>query len=63
MSDFTIGDIVYLVTDIDQHQRMVTGIDIRPGTTLYWLACGDSESTHYAIEISAERDESKAMGL
>lgn len=63
MNDFDIGDIVYLVTDIDQHPRMVTGIDIRPGTILYWLAFGDTESTHYAIEISAERDESKAMGL
>lgn len=33
-----IGDIVYLKTDVDQFDRIVTGIKIRPHIILYDLS-------------------------
>jgi hypothetical protein len=53
--DFDIGDIVYLKTDIDQYQRMVTGIVIRPSGIVYILAIAEMESDHFAFEISKEK--------
>jgi hypothetical protein len=51
-----IGDIVYLITDEQQRQRIVTGIVIRPTAVMYHLACGDDESGHYDIEISTTKN-------
>lgn len=54
---FNIEDIVYLKTDIDQHERMVTGIFIRPGEKItYELSLGEFSSDHYEIEISREKN-------
>lgn len=53
---YDIGDIVYLKTDGEQKERMITGIRITPGNHLYYLSCGDEESTHYDIEITREKD-------
>jgi len=55
--EYAFGDMVYLITDLDQEQRMVTAIYLRPGGSVsYGLSIGAGESTHYAIEISRERD-------
>jgi hypothetical protein len=56
---YNIGDIVYLVTDPDQNERMVIGINIRQGAILYLLAFGPIESFHYEIEISPRIDHLK----
>ena len=49
--DFT--DTVYLKTDPDQLQRIVTDIRINPsGLVLYFLCCGPSGSWHYDFEIT-----------
>ena len=53
---FKIGDIVYLITDSDQLDRIVTGLYIRSGSMTFGLSCGTNESWHYSIEISSERD-------
>lgn len=54
---YNIGDIVYLTTDIDQHPRLITGINVRPGGfLLYEVQCGERNGTAYEIEISATRD-------
>ncbi len=50
-----IGDIVYLKTDVDQFDRIVTGIKIRPHIILYDLSCGAVEAAHYALEISTTK--------
>lgn len=58
---FKIGQIVYLKMDNDQHARMVIGISLRPSRSVtYCLAFGSTESWHYEIEISEERDIVKA---
>lgn len=53
---FDLGDSVYLRTDFDQYERLVTGVNIREGGVSYCLACGPNESWHYAFEITRERD-------
>ena len=51
-----LGDIVYLKTDKEQHGRIVTGICQRETGYNYNLAFGITESWHYLIEISQDRD-------
>lgn len=59
--EFEIGQTVYLKMDNEQHGRMVTGISLRPnGSVTYCLAFGTTETWHYGIEISDERDIVKA---
>lgn len=51
--DFDIEDIVFLKTDPEQLERIVTDIRlITGGVPMYTLACGAEESEHYAFEIS-----------
>jgi hypothetical protein len=54
--EYELGDTVYLKTDKDQQQRIVTGITFRPGSVIYLLSCGSSETQHYGIEITTEID-------
>jgi len=59
--EFRIEQIVYLKMDNEQHQRMVTGISLRPNNSVtYCLAFNNTETWHYAIEITGERDIIKA---
>lgn len=53
---FNFGDIVYLKTDPEQYPRMVVGVSVRPTSMTYMLALGSTESFHYEIEISRQRD-------
>lgn len=55
-NEHDLGDIVYLRTDPDQNILVVTAIAVTPGGLLYKLAIGTSESWHYGIEISKEKD-------
>jgi hypothetical protein len=50
------GEIVYLITDPDQHPRMITGILIRPDVVLYMIALAGNETSHFACEISKEKN-------
>lgn len=50
-----IGDIVFLKTDPEQNERIVTEIRIRPNSILYSLSCGTTDSQHYEIEISTTK--------
>ncbi len=54
--EYRIGDIVYLKTDCDQKERMVISITIRSNGYLYELACGESNTYHYPIEISRKKN-------
>lgn len=57
-----VGDIVYLKTDSEQRERMVTGITIRPIGITYKLSCGEyDETTHYEIELTNTKDILKTM--
>ena len=54
---FELGELVYLSTDEDQKQRMVTKIYIHlDGSLIYQLSCGTMYSEHYEKEISEEKN-------
>lgn len=55
-SKYDFGDIVYLKTDPDQVERIVTGITYRPLGVLYSISYTTTESSHYDFEITRERD-------
>ena len=59
--EYAIGDLVYLRTDPQQEQRIVTAICIRITGVSYCLMCGLTESWHYGIEISKDKDILKAI--
>ncbi len=52
---YKIGEIVYLITDKDQDERLVTGITVRPRELLYQVSCGTSETECYDFELSKEK--------
>ena len=53
---FEIEDVVFLITDDDQHQRIVTGIQISKNGLLYRLAKGTTDSWHYDYEIATDKN-------
>ncbi len=54
-NEYEVGDIVYLKTDEEQLQRIVSGIDIRPGVLIYRVSCGIVDSSHYDFEMTREK--------
>lgn len=57
---FDIGDSVYLKTDPEQSERLVTGISVRQNGITYAISHLTNESWHYDFEITKERDIIKA---
>lgn len=53
-TEYALAELVYLVTDVDQHPRMIVGVVIHPTGMSYELAFGDSSSGHCEIEITRE---------
>lgn len=54
---FNIGDNVYLKTDTEQLQRIVTAFKVCGINSLsYELSCGPNASWHYEFEISETED-------
>lgn len=53
---FNLKDIVFLITDPNQEQRMVTGIKVTPNGILYYLSLGSNESVHFECEMEYERN-------
>lgn len=49
---YGIGQMVYLVHDPDQVQRMIIYIQVNPNGLLYALSLNGEESFHFEIEIS-----------
>lgn len=52
---FDIGQTVYLITDEDQHPRLITSIIVNKYDLMYQMNNGTLQSTHYDYEISAEK--------
>jgi hypothetical protein len=52
---YHLGQKVFLVTDSDQLERMVTVIGVRPQQLTYTLACGSESTEHFEEEIADER--------
>ena len=55
-SDHKIEDVVYLKTDIEQKERIVSAVLVRKTHLVYYLVCGTEESSHYGFEISSNKD-------
>ncbi len=55
---FSIGECVYLKTDVEQNMRLVIEIAVMPGGLVWYKLCLGTEVTeHYDFEISAEVNE------
>lgn len=53
---YNIGEKVFLVTDSDQLERLVTAIQISPNNLLYRLINNITETWHFEFEISKEKN-------
>ncbi len=54
---YSIGDFVYLATDVEQTMRLITAITIYPGGHLnYSLTLCTDTSEHYDFEITADEN-------
>ena len=53
---FKLNELVYLITDVDQYERMVTGILEEENGYQYRLSLGDRTSWHYGSEIATSKD-------
>lgn len=56
VSEFSIGDTVYLITDNEQSAGLLTRIMFSPNQVEYEIAIGATKSWHYGFELSKERD-------
>lgn len=55
-SKYGIGDIVYLVTDPTQTERLITAVEFRPGHVVYKMVVGADCTAHYEMELSDTKD-------
>jgi len=52
-----LGDLVYLVTDLENEPLIITGIKLRPGPSVsYIVSSNGDEFEAYAIELSATKN-------
>lgn len=56
--EFEQGEIVYLRTDQEQLPRLVMGYRLQnmSVTVLYDLMCGTTQSCHYELELTREKN-------
>jgi len=59
---YDIGDTVFLKTDYDQKERLVTRIQMTQGNVMYEVSCGTENSWHYDFELATEKDLRKVLG-
>jgi len=60
-AEYTLGDTIYIKTDIDQRPYIVTGISIRPGHLTYQVTNSEVKCDFYDFEISAEKNVVRAL--
>lgn len=60
---FDIGQLIYIKTDPEQNQRIVTGVCVRPNSILYEVSFGASSSSHYDFELSEEKNVLLSAGI
>lgn len=53
---YKLGDIVYLNTDQEQLERIVTELRVTPNGIKYLLSITTEETIHYDIKISSEKN-------
>lgn len=62
-SEYELGQLVYLITDDEQKERMITGVKFNLNGIIYTLQKGTEESFHFEKEISAEKDILKQLNI
>ncbi len=61
---FNNGQIVFLITDAEQLERMVTVIQVTADKgIIYQLSCGSQTSWHYDVEIASCKDIAKELNI
>lgn len=60
MYKYKIGQSIFLKTDPEQLERIITGIHIRPNGVSYSVVLETNESYHYEFELTENRDVVKA---
>jgi hypothetical protein len=54
---FNNGQIVFLITDSEQSERIITAIQISANNGItYQLGCGSLTSWHYECEMACDKD-------
>lgn len=53
---YDIEQVIYLKTDEDQRERIITAITIRPLGVIYEVCCGTCTSSHYDFEMSTDKN-------
>ena len=61
--DFKIGQTVFLKTDTEQFERLVTGYMVEQKSITYSLACGEITTDHYSFEITSDKNIMIGLGL
>ena len=51
---YEIGQLVYLKTDTEQYQRIITAITLRETGIIYEVSQGEKVSSHYEFEITEQ---------
>ena len=59
---YDIGQLVFLKTDSEQHQRIIIQITINQLGLQYNLRCGTEDSWHFDFEFTTEQDVLKSIG-
>lgn len=63
-TEYIFGDIVYLKTDVNQEQWIITDIFLHPNNVcVYTIACGSSKHDAYDFELSREQNSNKKLGI
>lgn len=58
---FNIEQILYLKLDPEQKERMVTRIQLNPGSVMYCTTDGLTENWAYEFELSPNKDTLKSL--
>lgn len=61
--EYTIGDIVYMITDPEQLEHLVVGYEVFEDCVRYIVEYMGRTYTCSSLQLSSIRDKSKAMGI
>lgn len=63
-TEYGLGEIIYLKTDIAQLKRIVIAITIKINNTAYYeIGCGAESSFHFEFEMTKEADQNIQLGI
>lgn len=64
MGEFELGETVYLRTDPEQYEAIITSMtEYIGGSVTYTISCNGSTTTAYGIELEREINEVKRLGI